>query len=169
VYYWPLCANEWAAQDGQDHWANLGDDLLKVVQSSSRRAPLREQFDRAREDHRMLLIADFVDLCMGVGFQEMKAAMSILGYTVNASELRKNLHILEKLEIVRSIQRGMRHFYFPVESRAFVEYSYGVERIHWNRSQIREEFRGATERDFQRRLAYSDFLAVLRNERPGSR
>ena len=118
------------------------DDFETVIEFVNARLPRARNTERLRAEnptHRLLLIADLVDLLLIVRPNELLAALHYFGVNISMPELERATKLLEFFDLVRIDHWGMEHFFVQRRymSRAWVAYTSNAGRPTFDRSRFK--------------------------------
>jgi hypothetical protein len=100
------------------------DGLIAKIRERLAANPKTEHFRPESPKHRLLAIADFVDLFSIVRQKEVKTFLEGLGVVIDYKTFERYIFVLEKLEIVRFVKYGTDRFLAPGKRRNnFLEYT----------------------------------------------
>lgn len=117
------------------------DDVQSIVESVSKWLPQIQKtkvFETSNPTHRLLLLADLVDILLVSKSDELKTACTYFGVTYSDSELTKALKLLAFFEMVRIEPRGLEMFYVRrnASGAPWVNYT-GNAKIPFDRSRFK--------------------------------
>ncbi|MHB1266138.1 MAG: retron St85 family effector protein [Acidithiobacillus ferriphilus] len=118
------------------------DDFETVIEFVNARLPRARNTEGLRAEnptHRLLLIADLVDLLLIVRPNELLAALHYFGVNISMPELERATKLLEFFDLVRIDHWGMEHFFVQRRymSRAWVAYTSNAGRPTFDRSRFK--------------------------------
>lgn len=70
----------------------------------------QDKYNRTKE---ALFIHDVIHLFKAVDFEEIRTYFKLISHEVNKSQIKRSLFCLEKLQLIRPINRGAKTYYLP--------------------------------------------------------
>lgn len=142
---------------GGDDATELADDdyqvILESVESSASHArQARVELNLANPMHRLLLIADLVDLLLVSKISDLIVALAHFSMRIEEVELRKALMLLSFFGFVGHETRGVEPFWVrKVDSLApWVDYKTSIPQIPFDRSRFKTQHQSLLEQDKRR-------------------
>lgn len=158
---------EWLVKDSGDGVRPLKLDLAsqavgRLIAELARRVRRvkKEGFRSGDRGHRLLLIADLIDLGLVTQFGEINSFLRSLGVRLSDQRLRRYLFVLEKLNLIRRTKDGRVTFFLAgQEAATFVDYSYKQRSRPWDRLRTKDDVRASLfKRDRDREKVFKSFL-----------
>jgi hypothetical protein len=133
----------------------LGDDVQSIVESVGKWLPQIQKtklLETSNPTHRLLLLADLVDILLVSKTDELKTACAHFGVTYSEIELEKALKLLAFFEMVRIEERGLEMFYVRRNSSGapWVNYT-GRTKAPFDRSRFKIDCNAAIDLDQRRK------------------
>lgn len=101
------------------------DTIMEFMNAHLPRVPGTEKLHTDNPKHRLLLIADLVDLLLVSKPAELQSALGHFGLSMTAVELERAVKLLEFFQLMRIEHRGSEHFYVRRDhtNRTWVNYA----------------------------------------------
>lgn len=114
------------------------NDLLNFVSRSIEGRPSEQNFVWLYNEHKLLLIADLIEMGVVVQRKEIESLLEGLGKRLRPRDLSRNLFLLENLHLIERTQRGNRIYYLPPRQRAvYIRYAHKEETQRWDRKRAK--------------------------------
>jgi hypothetical protein len=134
--------------------------LIEWLSSREKSHTKEARFRKNNRGHRLLLIADLINLGSVVQRREIISSLGSLGVNLEGTRLDRYLFLLEKLNLVRKTKEGHRTYYLAgAENVGYVAYTYKSEGKAWDRLRVQLDLRDELwTRSFERRPVFEQYL-----------
>jgi hypothetical protein len=121
---------------------NISEELRKILRGRKATATKEQRLDRDSHSHRMLLLADAINI-FGIALQtELAECLSEWGFAIDRKRLSQYVFLLQKVGLITAVRYSSNTYLVSRTEKALIRYDYAPAARLKDRERIKLNIRG---------------------------
>ena len=143
VHYFPWNPDRLNANVTKKEFGEISAYLSGVLETRDEAYPQQVAFDRERDDHTLLMVADFVRMAGAASQSDIATCLVEVGCTRASDNLGRHLSVLQSVGLIEKEPRADQTFYVRLSSRPLIRYRFEDSAVLKDRQRIQTAIRQA--------------------------
>ena len=161
VHYFPWDPNRLNASATKQEFGAISAHIPGVLETREKAHPKQVTFDRDRDDHTLLMVADLVQIAGAASQSDIAACLAHVGCTHASDKLGRYLSVLQSVGLIEKEPRADQIFFVQRSFHRLIRYRFQDGAVMRDRQRIQATIRRSL--DSLKKAALASVLRKTRN------